>query len=292
MKQSFYCLRRNELTGFESYYSYRYFSSSQVVRGSYLNTYLQRSKHRFSSPLLYAYPGISPQRRRARSFEVIAQSWNLDSLFSCQGTYPHNVRNERGCFLGSCRKFFLSTYSDWERPFQQVFSKKFCSPKEQPARKFEMCGFQGIIFSSLIPTERGRLGSHSQKNFLPSKSRQREASFFTPVLNIPSLVPTGSGQKLCLFCNFLPSRGRSRERLKIKPFEKIYFSSLNRQATRMIKNRAFAVNIFLPQVVEHENADFMNGFRNFRKIPSRGGAREREKYKVFSNNFFLPRDRA
>ena len=60
----------------------------------------------------------------------------------------------------------------------------------------------------------------------------------------------------------------------------------------MIKNRAFAVNIFLSQVVEHENADFMNGFRNFRKIPSRGGAREREKYKVFSNNFFLPRDRA
>ena len=131
-----------------------------------------------------------------------------------------------------------------------------------------MCGFQGIIFSSLIPTERGRLGSHSQKNFLPSKSRQREASFFTPVLNIPSLVPTWRGQKLCLlrnflpqgvdheknrklsllkkyffslslvptergqklclFCNFLPSRGRSRERLKIKPFEKIYFSSLNR----------------------------------------------------------------
>ena len=51
----------------------------------------------------------------------------------------------------------------------------------------------------------------------------------------------------------------------------------------MIKNRAFAVNIFLPQVVEHENADFMNGFR---KIPSRGGAREREKYKVFSKIIF------
>ena len=55
----------------------------------------------------------------------------------------------------------------------------------------------------------------------------------------------------------------------------------------MIKNRAFAVNIFLPQVVEHENADFMNGFRNFRKIPSRGGAREREKYKVFSKIIFF-----
>lgn len=54
----------------------------------------------------------------------------------------------------------------------------------------------------------------------------------------------------------------------------------------MIKNRAFAVNIFLPQVVEHENADFMNGFRNFRKTPSRGGAREREKYKVFSKIIF------
>lgn len=40
MVLSFYCLRRNELTDFESYYSYRYFSSSQVVRGSYLNTYL------------------------------------------------------------------------------------------------------------------------------------------------------------------------------------------------------------------------------------------------------------
>lgn len=152
-------------------------------------------------------------------------------------------------FFRVLSKIFFSTYSDWERPFQQVFSKKFCSPKEQPARKFEMCGFQGIIFSSLIPTERGRLGSYSQKKFLPS-------------------------------------RGRSRERLKIKPFEKIYFSSLNRQATRMIKNRAFAVNIFLPQVVEHENADFMNGFRNFRKIPSRGGAREREKYKVFSKIIF------
>lgn len=53
----------------------------------------------------------------------------------------------------------------------------------------------------------------------------------------------------------------------------------------MIKNRAFAVNIFLPQVVEHENADFMNGFQNFRKIPSRGRAREREKYKVFRKIF-------
>lgn len=229
MKQSFYCLRRNELTGFESYYSYRYFSSSQVVRGSYLNTYLQQSKHRFSSPLLYAYPGISPQRRRARSFEVIAQSWNLDSLFSCQGTYPHNVRNERGCFLGSCRKFFLSTYSDWERPFQQVFSKKFCSPKEQPARKFEMCGFQGIIFSSLIPTERGRLGSYSQKNFLPSKSRQREASFFTPVLNIPSLVPTGRGQKLCLLRNFLPQGVDHEKNRKLSLLKKFFLPSIGRQ---------------------------------------------------------------
>lgn len=34
----------------------------------------------------------------------------------------------------------------------------------------------------------------------------------------------------------------------------------------MIKNRAFAVNIFLPQVVEHENAVFMNGFENFSPI--------------------------
>ena len=138
--------------------------------------------------------------------------------------------------------------------------KKVLFPKEQPARKFEMCGFQGIIFSSLIPTERGRLGSHSQKNFLPSKSRQREASFFTPVLNIPSLVPTGSGQKLCLFCNFLPSRGRSRERLKIKPFEKIYFSSLNRQATKITKNRAFAAIIFLSSSGRARKLDFYEWF--------------------------------
>ena len=34
----------------------------------------------------------------------------------------------------------------------------------------------------------------------------------------------------------------------------------------MIKNRAFAVNIFLPQAVEHENAVFMNGFENFSLI--------------------------
>ena len=31
----------------------------------------------------------------------------------------------------------------------------------------------------------------------------------------------------------------------------------------MIKNRAFAVNIFLPQVVEHENSIFMNVFHIF-----------------------------
>ena len=108
--------------------------------------------------------------------------------------------------------------------------KKVLFPQRVASEKVRNVRFQGIIFSSLIPTERGRLGSHSQKNFLPSKSRQREASFFTPVLNIPSLVPTGSGQKLCLFCNFLPSRGRSRERLKIKPFEKnIFLPSIGRQ---------------------------------------------------------------
>lgn len=53
----------------------------------------------------------------------------------------------------------------------------------------------------------------------------------------------------------------------------------------MIKNRAFAVNIFLPQVVEHENADFMNGFRDFRKIPSRGRARKAGFYALFSKIF-------
>lgn len=50
-----------------------------------------------------------------------------------------------------------------------------------------MCGFQGIIFSSLIPTERGRLGSHSQKSFFPqrvgSEKRQKlrvELYFYVP----------------------------------------------------------------------------------------------------------------
>lgn len=98
--------------------------------------------------------------------------------------FPQRVASEKVRNVRVPRNYFLFTYSHWERPFGESFSK----------------------------------------NFLPSKSRQREASFFTPVLNIPSLVPTGSGQKLCLFCNFLPSRGRSRERLKIKPFEKIYLS--------------------------------------------------------------------
>lgn len=55
----------------------------------------------------------------------------------------------------------------------------------------------------------------------------------------------------------------------------------------MIKNRAFAVNIFLPQVVEHENADFMNGFRNFRKIPSRGRAQKAGFYALFSKFFIF-----
>ena len=60
----------------------------------------------------------------------------------------------------------------------------------------------------------------------------------------------------------------------------------------MIKNRAFAVNIFLPQVVEHENADFMNGFRNFRRvifkkfIPSTYSQWEVTKLRVFFKNFF------
>ena len=101
-----------------------------------------------------------------------------------------------------------------------------------------------LFFSSLIPSGRSHFGGCFEKSFVSSKGRQREARFFTSVLNISSLVPTWRGQKLCLLRNSLP------------------------------------------QVVEHENADFMNGFRNFRKIPSRGGARERGKYKVFSKIIF------
>lgn len=46
--------------------------------------------------------------------------------------------------------------------------------------------------------------------------------------------------------------------------------------------------VFAPQVVEHENAVFMNGFQNFRNILSRDRARERLKIAVFPEFFESP----
>lgn len=138
-----------------------------MVRGSYLNTYLWRSKHRFSSPLLYAYPGISPQRRRARSFEVIAQSWNLDSLFSCQGTYPHNVRNERGCFLGSCRKFFSLLIPTGRGRFSRCFQKSFVPPKSSQRESSKCAGSKELFSLHLFPLREAVWGVILKKNFFP-----------------------------------------------------------------------------------------------------------------------------
>lgn len=153
---------------------------------------------------------------------------------------------ELGLFIQLSR-YISSSCEEWERMFFRVLSKifslylfrlgeavlvgvfkKFCSPKGRQREWPKIAVWMELFFSSLIPSGRSHFGGCFEKSFVPSKGRQRETRFFTSVLNVSSLVPTGSGQKLCLFFNFLPSRGRSRERLKIKPFEKIYFSSLNR----------------------------------------------------------------
>lgn len=104
--------------------------------------------------------------------------------------FPQRVASEKVRNVRVPRNYFLFTYSHWERPFGESFSK----------------------------------------NFLPSKSRQREASFFTPVLNIPSLVPTWRGQKLCLLRNFLPQGVDHEKNRKLSLLKKyIFLPSIGRQ---------------------------------------------------------------
>ena len=85
----------------------------------------------------------------------------------------------------------------------------------------ENCGFDEIIFLSTYSQCEKPFGGVLSKNFFPQRVAS-EKSAFLPVSNISSFVPTGRDQKLCLYRNFLPSRGRSREKLKIKFFKKIF----------------------------------------------------------------------
>ena len=137
------------------------------------------------------------------------------------------IPTERGRFSRCFPKYSQFLYiSSGREPFLSGFQ---ISPQRVATEKGQKVRFWWNFFSLLIPSEKSHLAGCFQKISLP-KSSQRETRFFTSVLNISSLVPTGSGQKLCLFCNFLPSRGRSRERLKIKPFEKnIFLPSIGRQ---------------------------------------------------------------
>lgn len=58
--------------------------------------------------------------------------------------------------------------------------KKVLFPQRVASEKVRNVRFQGIIFSSLIPTERGRLGSHSQKIFFPQRVGS-EKPVFSPL---------------------------------------------------------------------------------------------------------------
>ena len=145
-----------------------------------------------------------------------------------------------------------------------MLSEKVFFPQRVASEKVRNVRVPRNYFSlHLFPVGEAILGGVLKKSFVPSKGRQRETRFFTSVLNIPSLIPTGRGrlgshsqkifypqrvgsesdrklrlgrnfyfpsrlftergQKLCLYRNFHPSRGRSREKPKIKPFEKIFF---------------------------------------------------------------------
>ena len=121
------------------------------------------------------------------------------------------MRNERGCFLGSYRKIYLYLF-----PLGEV-----------------------VLVGAF------------RKSFLPSKSSQRETRFFTSVLNIPSLIPTGRGrlgshsQKI-----FYPQRVGSESDRKLRLGRNFYFPS-RLFPPRKVKSYA-CIAIFIPQGVDHE----------------------------------------
>ena len=168
-----------------------------------------------------------------------------------------------GVFQGPAENFPLYLFPLGEVVLVGAFRKSFLPSKSSQRESSKCAGSKKLFFSSLIPSGRSHFGGCFEKSFVSSKGRQRETRFFTSVLNIPSLIPTGRGrlgshsqkifypqrvgsesdrklrlgrnfyfpsrlftergQKLCLYRNFHPSRGRSREKPKIKPFEKIFF---------------------------------------------------------------------
>lgn len=115
-----------------------------------------------------------------------------------------------------------------------------------------MCGFQEIIFLfTYSQWEKPFWGGVLKKSFVPSKGRQRETRFFTSVLNIPSLIPTGRGrlgshsQKI-----FYPQRVGSESDRKLRLGRNFYFPS-RLFPLREVKSYA-CIAIFIPQGVDHE----------------------------------------
>ena len=105
----------------------------------------------------------------------------------------------------------------------------------------------------LFPEGEAILGGVLKKSFVPSKGRQRETRFFTSVLNIPSLIPTGRGrlgshsQKI-----FYPQRVGSESDRKLRLGRNFYFPS-RLFPLREVKSYA-CIAIFIPQGVDHEKS--------------------------------------
>ena len=161
------------------------------------------------------------------------------------------MRNERGCFLGSCRNFSLYLFPLGEVVLVGALRKSFVPSKSSQRESSKCAGSKKLFFSSLIPSGRSHFGGCFEKSFVPSKGRQRETRFFTSVLNIPSLIPTGRGrlgshsQKI-----FYPQRVGSESDRKLRLGRNFYFPS-RLFPPRKVKSYA-CIAIFIPQGVDHE----------------------------------------
>ena len=130
--------------------------------------------------------------------------------------------------------------------------KKVLFPQRVASEKVRNVRVPRNYFSlHLFPVGEAILGGVLKKSFVPSKGRQRETRFFTSVLNIPSLIPTGRGrlgshsQKI-----FYPQRVGSESDRKLRLGRNFYFPS-RLFPLREVKSYA-CIAIFIPQGVDHE----------------------------------------
>ena len=132
-----------------------------------------------------------------------------------------------------------------------MLSEKVFFPQRVASEKVRNVRVPRNYFSlHLFPVGEAILGGVLKKSFVPSKGRQRETRFFTSVLNIPSLIPTGRGrlgshsQKI-----FYPQRVGSESDRKLR-FGWNYFSLHLFPVGKAVWRGT--CKFFFPQWVDHE----------------------------------------